>query len=83
MVWAVRVPLTKKLSAEEAVKVFKAQLAVPCKEAVTPLVTVRDPVISCLLLPYSINFAFSISLIPPANKVIFASPLPEVVPKSK
>jgi hypothetical protein len=65
------------------VKVFKAQLAVPCKEAVIPLVTVRDPVISCLLLPYNTNFAFSISLIPPANKVIFDAPLPEVVPKTK
>jgi hypothetical protein len=66
-----------------AVSEFSAQLAVPYKEAVIPLVTVRDPVISCLLLPYNTNLAFSISLIPPANKVTFASPLPDVVPKTK
>ena len=57
IVWAVNVPRTKKLSAEDAVNAkeavltdevikFSAQLAVPNKEPVIPLRTVSEPVIT-------------------------------------
>jgi hypothetical protein len=43
------VPLTVKLSAEDAVKEFLAQLAVPNKDPVTPPVIESEPVIECWL----------------------------------
>jgi hypothetical protein len=49
------VPLTVKLSAEDAVRAFDAviallaQLAVPCSEPVIPPITFNEPVTSTLL----------------------------------
>jgi hypothetical protein len=74
----VRVPLTVKLSAEDAVSVFKAQLAVPYKDPVTPPSILNEPVIECILLALSINLLFVIGLIPPTKR--FSSLLPDVLP---
>jgi len=61
------VPLTVRLSAEDAVNAFKAQLAVPNNEPVIPFVIESEPVISCWLLASNINLVFVIGLIPPAK----------------
>lgn len=47
IVCAVRVPLTIKLSADDAVTAFSAQLAVPNRDPVNPFVADKDPVNSC------------------------------------
>lgn len=66
------------MSAEDAVNVFKAQLAVPNNEPVIPFVIESEPVISCWLLALINNLLFSIGLVPPTN--IFTWLLPDVLP---
>ena len=65
IVWAVNVPLTKKLSAEDAVSAFLAQLAVPNNELVIEVAEIS----STLVISYPPrDKSPCIALVPSTNK---------------
>ena len=62
--------LTKKLSAEEAVKAFDAVVAVaalPVRLPINPLLAFKEPVTSCALPAFKSNFILASTSLPPAK----------------